>query len=64
MTQVERSEAHQYGRTIFEWVEKLSTSARIKKIDLRLPRLSGDPLTAARITRSSLGYRQIPPFRT
>lgn len=62
VTQVERSEAHQYGRAIFEWIEALSAAARIKRLELRLPRLSGDPITAAKITRSSLGLSPDTPI--
>lgn len=62
VTQIDRAEAHQYGRLIFEWIDKTSALQGLRKLPLRLPRLSGDAITAARITRSSLGLSPDTPI--
>jgi len=61
MTLREKSEAHQYGKLIFEAVEKMER--HLIKIPSRLPRLAEDIVTAAKVTRSALGLRSDTPIQ-
>jgi Zn-dependent peptidase ImmA (M78 family) len=61
MTKLEKSEAHQYGKLIFESVEKMER--HLTRIPLKLPRLTEDVFTAAKITRSELGLPPDAPIR-
>ena len=56
VTAREKSEAHQYGKLLFEAAQTME--AHLTKIPLRLPRLTEDAVTSARITRSQFG---LPP---
>ena len=60
MTVKQRMEAHRYGEVIFEIMHKLIP--RVKYPALRLPRISADPITAARGTRSELGLSPDRPI--
>ncbi|MCL5883776.1 MAG: XRE family transcriptional regulator [Deltaproteobacteria bacterium] len=49
----------QYGKLSYETVEKMET--KLKGVSLRLPKYTGDPVTAASLTRSSLGLSPDTP---
>lgn len=61
VTKREKSEAHQYGKLIFDSVKRMEP--HLTKIPLRLPRLTEDPVTAARVTRSTVGLAPDAPIR-
>ena len=54
-------QCHQYADVLFELAESLL--ARVNAPALRLPRLSEDPVTAARITRAQLGLSPDQPIQ-
>jgi Zn-dependent peptidase ImmA (M78 family)/DNA-binding XRE family transcriptional regulator len=57
----DRERVRQSGKLIFEAIMHMAD--RFKKIDLRLPRLTGvDPEEAARITRTDLGFSPDTPI--
>jgi Zn-dependent peptidase ImmA (M78 family) len=60
MTAKQGMKAHRYGEVIFEMMTKLTP--RIKYPALRLPRISTDPISAARGTRSELGLSPDRPI--
>lgn len=55
----EKNSVRQYGRLAYETVEKMET--KLKSISLRLPKYTGDPITAASLTRSSFGLSPDTP---
>jgi len=60
LTKVDREQALQYARTVYEEFSFLAR--RIRKIPISLPRVSDDPQTAARLTRSALGLSPDSPI--
>jgi Zn-dependent peptidase ImmA (M78 family) len=61
MTKSERSQAHQYARTIYEQYKFLSEF--IKNIPVSLPRLRDSPATSAKVTRSAMGLSPDTPIK-
>lgn len=60
LTMRDRLVAHAYGRLMYEVVET-TLAPRTKGYPVRVPRLTDDPETAARVTRSELGLSPDTP---
>lgn len=60
MPAAKRASVHRYGQVMFEMAEQMI--ARVSSIPVRLPILSEDPPTAARMTRASLGLSPNSPI--
>lgn len=57
----EEAQAYQYAKTIFEQAKTMVSHLNIP--DLRLPRLSDNPVTAAKVTRSSFALSPDKPIK-
>lgn len=57
----EETQAYQYAKTIFEQAKIMVNQLKIP--DLHLPRLSDNPVTAAKVTRSSFALSPDKPIR-
>ena len=61
LTMRDRLVAHAYGRLMYEVVETI-LAPRTTGYPVRIPRLTDDPVTAARVTRSELGLSPDTPI--
>jgi Zn-dependent peptidase ImmA (M78 family)/transcriptional regulator with XRE-family HTH domain len=57
----EEAQAYQYAKTLFEQVKTMVSHLNIP--DLRLPRISDNPITAAKVTRSSFALSPDKPIK-
>jgi Zn-dependent peptidase ImmA (M78 family)/DNA-binding XRE family transcriptional regulator len=57
----EEAQAYQYAKTMFEQARAMTSQLNIP--DLRLPRLGDNPVTAARVTRSSFALSPDEPIK-